>query len=249
MLRLSAAAMLLVGVACSSHVVTDLPAMDGYGPVGGTKGSSGGSSGSGTSGASSGASSGEGSQGPSQPGGGDDAGGTSSGSPGTDEGGSGDVPEAGIQPSNDAGAGGPGDGSSGHPDASPGAGSTALLALCAQRINDARSQAGAAPLAETGDVESYAAKAAASDASSGTRHGYYYATSGGGGIAATEDELDGAQIAPGASAQTTFEQGFQQDLQAQGGAYANLVDTQFSAVGCGFAQDASGNWWVVMALR
>jgi uncharacterized protein YkwD len=44
-------------------------------------------------------------------------------------------------------------------------------------------------------------------------------------------------------------QGLQSDEQANGGAAANLLDQQFSEVGCGFGQDPSGNWWVVVGLR
>ena len=72
---------------------------------------------------------------------------------------------------------------------------------------------------------------------------------GGNGVAATEDELDGAKVAPGSSAQQTMEQGLQNDEQANGGAAANLLDDQFSQVGCGFGQDSSGNWWVVIGLQ
>ncbi|HEY8089599.1 MAG TPA: CAP domain-containing protein, partial [Polyangiaceae bacterium] len=125
---------------------------------------------------------------------------------------------------------------------------SSLLALCVSQINEVRNQNGANPCSESPDLESYAAKAAASDASNGQKHSYFYAT-GGGGVATTEDELDGDQVDPGAGAQQTFEQGLQQDVQAQGQALANLVDQQFTEAGCGFAQDAAGNWWVDMAFR
>jgi len=253
MLRPLVVATLALSVACSSHTVSELPAMDGYGPVGDGRGAGGGAGG-GSSGAHGGAGAGS-----SQPGGGAGSGsgggdatgngaggasgGSSSGASGGQGAGTGDAPDAG-------GAGSEGsDAGSGHADAGTGAGTTQLLALCVQQINGMRAQAGAAPLDEATDLEAYAAQAAASDARSGNRHGYFYATGGGNGVAATEDELDGAQIAPGADAQATFEQGFQQDVQARGGAYANLVDTQLASAGCGFAQDAGGNWWVVMALR
>jgi hypothetical protein len=68
-------------------------------------------------------------------------------------------------------------------------------------------------------------------------------------VAATEDELDGARFDPGATAQQTMEQGLNDDEQDDGNAAANLLDTQFQQVGCGFGQDLSGNWWVVIALR
>jgi hypothetical protein len=245
MLRPWSLATLVLCVACSHRVVSELPPMDGDGPIGEGRGS--------------GASQGGGPQGPSQPGDGNGAGGSSSGAgssggPSGSSGGAsggGDAAGTGGRPPSgepDAGAADAG-ASGGHADAGSDAGTTQLLALCVQQINEVRAQAGAAPLDEASDIEAYAAQAAASDARSGSRHGYYYATSGGNGVAATEDELDGAQIAPGADAQSTFEQGFQADVQARGGAYANLVDTQFTSAGCGFGQDASGNWWVVMALR
>ena len=68
-------------------------------------------------------------------------------------------------------------------------------------------------------------------------------------MASTEDELDGDQVAPGASAEATMLTGLQQDVQAQGQALDNLVSQQLSEVGCGFAQDTAGNWWVDVALR
>jgi hypothetical protein len=104
------------------------------------------------------------------------------------------------------------------------------------------------PYTESTELESYAALAVASDAHNGQKHAYFYAT-GGGGVAATEDELDGAQVDPGGSAEQTFQIGLQGDVQGQGQALANLVSTQLSEVGCGFAQDSAGNWWIDMALR
>ncbi len=126
---------------------------------------------------------------------------------------------------------------------------SALLPLCVSQINEFRNQNGEDPLEESSGLEMYAAAAAASDAHNGQLHSYFYATGGGGGVAATEDELDGAKLAPGSSAQQTMEQGLENDEQANGGAAANLLDQQFSQVGCGFGQDANGNWWVVIGLQ
>ena len=103
-------------------------------------------------------------------------------------------------------------------------------------------------MTESNDLETYAAAAASADASSGVKNGYFFDTSGG-GVAATEDELDGAAFDRGATAEQTLEQGLLQDEQGNGNAAANLLDTQFSQVGCGFGQDPTGNWWVVVALR
>jgi uncharacterized protein YkwD len=125
---------------------------------------------------------------------------------------------------------------------------TALLSVCVGEVNSFRVQNGETPTIESPDLETYASLAAASDAQSGQRHGYFYSTNGG-GVASTEDELDGDQVDPGGTASQTLQVGLQQDEQGQGGAAANLLDTQFTEVGCGFAQDASGNWWVVVALR
>jgi hypothetical protein len=123
-----------------------------------------------------------------------------------------------------------------------------LLAQCVSQVNAVRSQNGVPPYAESADLESYAAQAVASDAHNGQKHSYFYAT-GGGGVAATEDELDGDQVAPGASAAQTLQQGIDADVQGQGQALANLVSDQLSEVGCGFAQDPAGNWWIDVALR
>jgi hypothetical protein len=128
-------------------------------------------------------------------------------------------------------------------------GLSSLQALCISEINQFRSQNGVPPYQEASDLEAYATTAATSDAHSGTRHGYFYDTNGGGGVASTENELDGAMVDPGATALGTLEQGLQQEEQAQAGAYDNLVTQQLSQVGCGFAQDAGGNWWIVIALR
>jgi hypothetical protein len=132
--------------------------------------------------------------------------------------------------------------------AGDGATTTELLAECVSTINSVRAQNGVAPYTESSELESYAALAVASDAHDEQKHSYFYAT-GGGGVASTEDELDGAQVDPGGSAEQTFELGLQGDVQGQGQALANLVSTQLSEVGCGFAQDSAGNWWVDMALR
>jgi hypothetical protein len=124
-----------------------------------------------------------------------------------------------------------------------------LQSLCVSEINQFRAQNGIPPYQEASDLDAYATTAATSDGQSGTRHGYFYDTNGGGGVATTEDELDGAMVDPSATAQQTLDTGLHQDEQAQGGAYDNLVSQQLSQVGCGFAQDAGGNWWIVIALR
>jgi uncharacterized protein YkwD len=124
----------------------------------------------------------------------------------------------------------------------------ALLSLCVNQINEFRNQNQEVPLSESSDLEQYAAAASASDAHSGVAHGYFDSTNGG-GVADTEDELDGARFDPGATAEQTMEQGLIDDEQDNGNAAANLLDDQFTQVGCGFAQDLSGNWWIDIALR
>jgi hypothetical protein len=123
-----------------------------------------------------------------------------------------------------------------------------LLSLCVGEINEVRNQNGAFPYTESTQLESYAALAAASDAQSGQAHGYFYQTSGG-GVATTEDELDGANVDPGGTAQQVLSQGLLAYQQNGGGGFDNLVTNQLSQVGCGFAQDGAGNWWVVIALQ
>ncbi len=237
--------MLGLGVGCSEHVLTPLPTGDGYGPAGGGDHSSGSSSGSGGGSSSPPPSS---TTPPSQPPtGSSSSGGGSSGGSSTSSGGStgssGGTGSTGFDAGIFDAGGGFDAGASGD-----GGDVSALLPLCVSQINEFRNQNGENPLTESSSLESYAAAASASDAHNQQLHSYFYATSGGGGVAATEDELDGAKVAPGASAQQTMEQGLQNDENANGGAAANLLDQQFSEVGCGFGQDSSGNWWVVIGL-
>lgn len=75
-------------------------------------------------------------------------------------------------------------------------------------------------------METFAANAASSDASSGEHHGYF-------------DQATAAQ--PLAQRLLDAERGF--------GGFDNLVDERFSEAGCGLAKDASGNWWVTIEFR
>ena len=242
-------ATLLLGAGCSETEYTPAPTSDGYGPAGGGQHSAGSSSGSsgGTSTAPTsttppsqpppGSSSSIGSSGSGSSSGGG-TGGSSSGSSGSGPTGydAGTSDDGGGREGYDAGA------------SDDGGDVSALLSLCVNQINEFRNQNQEVPLSESSQLEAYAAAAATSDAHSGVGHGYFNST-GGGGVAATEDELDGARFDPGATAQQTMEQGLNDDEQDNGNATANLLDTQFSQVGCGFGQDLSGNWWVVIALR
>jgi uncharacterized protein YkwD len=220
---LTIVALLLAG--CSQGVVTPLPVADGYGPAGGP-GRSPTPAPSGTATPSPAPTS----TSPPPPAPTDDGG--DPGPTGFDAG----VYDAGAGRGSEAGA--PDD--AGDP--------SALLSVCSGQVNQFRDQNDALPLTESPDLESYAAAAATADAHSGLRNGYFDET-GGGGIASTEDELDGARFDPGGTAAQTLEQGLLDDEQEQGNAAANLLDTQLSEVGCGFAQDLEGNWWVVIALR
>jgi len=123
-----------------------------------------------------------------------------------------------------------------------------LLSLCVGEINEVRNQNGAFPYTESPTLEAYAALAATSDAQSGQAHGYFYQTNGG-SVATTEDELDGANVDPGGTAQQVLSQGLLGYQQNGGGGFDNIVTDQLSQVGCGFAQDGAGNWWVVIALQ
>jgi hypothetical protein len=249
-------ATLLLGAGCTQTEYTPGPTGDGYGPAGGSGYSSSTSSGSSSGGqstpppppsGSSGGSGGSGSSGGGVTGSSSGSSGSGGGSGGASGSSSGGVPD----PGNDAGTSDDGGGGrEGYDGGTSGDGGdiAELLPLCVSQINEFRNQNQEVPLTESTDLESYAAAASASDAHSGIAHGYFNST-GGGGVADTEDELDGARFDPGASAQQTMEQGLLDDEQDNGNAAANLLDTQFSQVGCGFAQDLSGNWWVVIALR
>jgi uncharacterized protein YkwD len=239
-------ATLLLGAGCSETEYTPAPTSDGYGPVGGGQHSAGVSSGSsgGTSTAPTSTTP------PSQPPPPGSSGGSSSGGSSGSGGGTGSSSGGSSPTGYDAGASDDGGGPEGYDAGAPDDGGdvSALLSLCVNQINEFRNQNQEVPLSESSQLESYAAAASASDAHSGVAHGYFEST-GGGGVAATEDELDGARFDPGATAQQTMEQGLNDDEQDDGNAAANLLDTQFQQVGCGFGQDLSGNWWVVIALR
>jgi uncharacterized protein YkwD len=233
---------MLLGAGCSQGVASPLPGSDGYGPAGGSDRPSGPSSSSGGTSTPAPTPTTPPSQPSSSGGGSGSGGGGGSGSSGSS---GGDVGPTGY----DAGtydAGGGGDYNGGI--SGDGGDVAALLPLCVSQVNEFRDQNDEVPLTESSDLESYAAAAASADAHSGVRNGYFDDT-GGGGVAATEDELDGARFEPGGTAQQTLEQGLLDDEEDNGNAAANLLDTQFSQVGCGFAQDLSGNWWVVIALR
>jgi hypothetical protein len=123
-----------------------------------------------------------------------------------------------------------------------------LLSLCVGEINELRNQNGAFPYIESSALEAFAAQAASSDAQALQFHQYFNET-GGGGVSLSEDEFDGGQIDPGGTAQQVLEQGLLDDEQNQNGGFDNLVTNQFSEVGCGFAQDSIGNWWVTIEFR
>ncbi len=123
-----------------------------------------------------------------------------------------------------------------------------LLALCVGEINQVRNQNGAFPYTESTALEAYAAQNATSDARSGQLFGYFNQT-GGGGVATTENEYDGAQVDPGATAQLVLSQGLLDDENGNSGGFGNLVTNQLSQVGCGFAQDGAGNWWVAIEFQ
>jgi len=221
-------------VACTQRQLTEIPVGDGYGPAGGGIPAAGGASSGGSS---------SGSTPPTTP--------TSNPSqpPPSNEAGAGED-AGGIVDGVDAAQGDATGGGGYEAGAGGDSGVTSqLLALCVSQINELRAQNGAPPYTESADLEAYAAKAVASDAHNLQRHSYFYATGGGDGVATTEDELDGDQVDPGGSAEQTLDEGLQQDEQAQGQAYDNLVNDQLSAAGCGFAQDAAGNWWVDIALH
>jgi hypothetical protein len=219
----------LVVVGCSSRP-TSLPPMDGYGPLGGIDTT--------PSASSTGSTPPPSSTTPPPT------------TPPSDD--AGPEPEAGVPPFEAGGpldSGGPLE-AGGRPDsgAPADAGASALLALCVSQINAIRNQNGSQPYAESAQLEAFAAKAAASDAQSGQQDGYFNQT-GGGGVASTENEYIGSQLDPGGSAQQVLSQGLQDDEQGQTGGFGNLVTGQFSQVGCGFAKDSSGNWWVTLEFQ
>jgi len=150
----------------------------------------------------------------------------------------------------DSGGWTPDSGAGWAPEGGTGSGtSSTLLSLCVGEINELRNQNGAFPYIESSQLEAFAAQAAQSDATSGTFHGYFNQTNGG-GVAFTEDEFDGAQIDQGGTAQQVLNQGLlddEEDGNSRG--FDNLVTNQFSEVGCGFAKDSTGNWWVTIEFQ
>jgi Cysteine-rich secretory protein family len=124
---------------------------------------------------------------------------------------------------------------------------SALLSVCIGEINEVRDQNGAFLLAESADLEAFAASAAASDAASGQRHGYFDQQRGD-GVSDAEVEFDGDSVEPGGTAQQVLQQGLL-DAEDGFGGFDDLVTNEFSQAGCGFAQDSTGSWWVTIELR
>jgi uncharacterized protein YkwD len=113
------------------------------------------------------------------------------------------------------------------------------------QINSLRSQNGLSPYTESSQLEALAATAAASDAQSGQLDGYFDGN-GGNNVSSAEDEFDGAQVYPGASALDVFNQGLSDEEQGYIDGAGNLLSQQYTQVGCGVAQASDGNYWITV---
>ncbi len=162
-------------------------------------------------------------------------------------------PDAGSTPSDDGGA--PAiDGAalvsdSSAPTTDSGAPS-ALLVRCVADLNSYRSQAGVSALTESSALEAYGALAAASDAQSGTTHGYFTANHGN-GVSAAESELPAWPLNQYASTSDLIDQGVAAIFNQGPGAapYDNLVNATFTQAGCGVTTTTDGNVWVTFEYK
>jgi uncharacterized protein YkwD len=145
-------------------------------------------------------------------------------------------------------------GGSAAPDSAPSSGddagnaNAALLAACVGGINAFRGQNDLFQYTVSTELEAFAAQAAASDAQSGQQDGYFNET-GGNNVSFAEDEFDGQQIDPGATATQVLTQGLADEENGEINGDGNLLSQQFSQVGCGVAQASDGSYWIAIEYR
>jgi uncharacterized protein YkwD len=154
-------------------------------------------------------------------------------------------PDAGTPAAPDAGA-----------SAAPDAGAASNLADCVDVINFYRTKVTAnnptppPPLARSSTIETYAAAGAEADSMSGQPHGHFIATQGG-NVAFGENEIPNWPLASYGSIATILDDGMRMmfDEGPTGGHYKNIVNPQYTQVGCGIFTTAAGGVWVTTDFR
>jgi uncharacterized protein YkwD len=111
------------------------------------------------------------------------------------------------------------------------------LQFCADEVNKYRALAGLPTLARSADLEAFAQKAAEYDAAKGVPHQFFLASNGG-GIAKAENQL---LLWKGYALDNVITLGMQQMwAEGPGGSHYHVLTGNYSEVGCGVYQDASG---------
>jgi len=132
--------------------------------------------------------------------------------------------------------------------ASPADGYTAELQRCVELTNRYRAAAGLAPLARSARLETYAARAAASDGRSHAAHAYFDRTEGG-GIALAENVIPWWPLSRYGSVRGVIERGLAGMWnEGPGGSHYRNMTGGYSQVGCGIFV-GRGEVTVVQAFR
>ena len=121
----------------------------------------------------------------------------------------------------------------------------AELQHCVDVVNAYRKTKGLAPLARSATIETFSGKAATSDASTGSPHGYFIQTKGGGGVSSAQNEIPGWPMAQYGTLTKIIDAGTQMmwNEGPGGGHYENIVG-KHSAVGCGIQVTPAGKVWI-----
>lgn len=124
------------------------------------------------------------------------------------------------------------------------------LQHCVDVINSHRAKVGAAPLARSSALETYAAAGAASDSQTNQPHGHFMATAGG-GVAFAENEIPGWPLSSYMTVTNVIDRGtlLMWNEGPGGGHYENLVNRSFTQVGCGIHTTATGAVWLTQDFR
>lgn len=126
---------------------------------------------------------------------------------------------------------------------------SADLVFCVDEANRYRARVGAAPLARSAALESYAAQAARVDGTAREGHRHFRLTGGGGGLVLAENELPWWPLNWFGTVRELIRAGFAAfwDEGPSGGHYRNLMGP-YREIGCGIHEE-SGLVTVVVAFR
>ena len=127
------------------------------------------------------------------------------------------------------------------------------LQHCVDVINSYRERDGVPPLVRDPSIEAYAMEGARYDAENYDTCGphCHFRTTGGGGVAIAENEIPGWPLAWYGSVNAIIEQGTQ-DMYNEGpggGHHDNLVNPNFTRVGCGIYVTPDQKVWIVQDFR